>query len=133
MQMHFQGLPWPSILVESGAKNLLETNGATVVVGCYVANTDSLVAPATTCKGNSDPEFINGSGNLSQVASKVHFTGQSDRLECEGETITERGKVKYEDEGITEQSLNTMAYGEVPAGGKQTSDTGQATLEVKNP
>ena len=69
--MHSEKLPWESILVESGTKILVETKAADVVIGCYVAHTSTNVAPLTTCRGNSDPEAQNGSGSVSQVASKV--------------------------------------------------------------
>ena len=132
LQVHSSGLPWVGGLVESGTKILLETKAATVTVGCYVAHTETLVAAPTVCTGNSDPETKNGSGTVSQVASKVIFTGQSDRLACT--TVTEAGEVQTE--GITEKSLNTMAYGS-PVPTKKvnplTTNTSQATLENKNP
>ena len=132
LQMHYSGGPGQSGLVESGGKNLVEFKAATVTVGCYLADSETLVATPTTCQGNSDPEFKNGSGNLSQVASKVLFTGESDRSACT--TVTEQGEVQTE--GITEKSLDSMAYGSpVPTKkvGPLTSNMSQATLEVKNP
>jgi len=130
LQVHSEALPWASLLVESGTKILLETKSATVVVGCYVAHTSTLVAAPTTCKGASDPELINGSGNLSQVASKTNFTGQSDKLECV--TIVEGAEVKSE--GITEKSVNDEAYGgPVPTKklGIETANTSGGTLEAR--
>jgi hypothetical protein len=132
LQVHSENLPWSAILVESGTKELVETKAATVVVGCFVAHTSTLVAAPTVCKGNSDPEAKNGSGNVSQVVSKINFTGMAEKLECS--TTTEAGEVKSE--GITEKQLNTMAYGS-PVPTKKvnplTANTAQGTLEIKSP
>lgn len=128
LQVHSEGLPWASLLVESGTKELVETKAATVVVGCFVAHTSTPVAPPTVCKGNSNPEAKNGSGTVSQTVSKVIFTGQTDKLECSTEGVLT--------EGITEKQLNTMAYGTpLPAKklGIETANTTQGTLEIKSP
>ena len=124
------GLPWSIDLAESGNNNLLEIRGMNINPYCNgLGEPQGQGSFLGICDGNSDPEFDNGSGNLSQVVSKLIFTGEIDRLSCDytsenGETITE---------GILEKSLKMMAYGPVPAGSKETSDSSQSTLEVKNP
>jgi len=129
LQVHSEALPWASLLVEVPGpplKELVETKAADVLVGCFVAHTSTLVAPPTICKGNSNPEAKNGSGNLSQIVSKINFTGMSDKLECSTEGVIT--------EGITEKQLNTMAYGSpLPTKvlGVETVNTGQGTLEIK--
>ncbi len=129
LQIHSEDLPWPNVLVESGYENLLETKGVEQIVGCYVAHTSELVAESTLCTGSWDPHLENGvAGQFS--ASKIIFTGQTDRLAC----TTEPGGVMSE--GRTEKTLKTATYGTVPTK-KVDIETSNAKgfelLEVKNP
>ena len=132
LQVHSEKLPWESILVESGTKILVETKAADAVIGCYVAHTSTNAASLTTCTGNLDPEAVNGKGTLSQTASKIFFTGQSDKLSC----VTEGEGQGVETKALMEKSLSMMAYGK-PLPTKvldsETTNTQQATLETKNP
>ena len=132
-QVHSENLPWGGGLVESAANILLETKKTELVVGCYDTHTSTLAGSPTICTGGSDPELKNGAGTLSQGASKILFTGQSDKLEC---VVAGAEEGAIPSEGITEKSLNTMAYGS-PVPTKKvnplTTNTGQATLEAKNP
>ena len=125
LQVHSEGLPWASKLVESGSNILLETPSATVLVGCYVAHTSELVAEPTLCTGASDPLTEPGSpGQFGQ--SKTNFTGQSDHLAC----TTEPGGVKTE--GITEKSLKTGTYGAVPTKKVDIETSNAKGMEVLN-
>jgi hypothetical protein len=135
LQMHSEGLPWASILVESGTKELVETRGATVVLGCYLTDTSTLESGTTTCSGNWNPEAKNGTGNVAQVASTLLFTGMTDRLECStGSAEPEPGESGFKTEGIPEKQLSMMAYGS-PVPTKKvnplTTNTKQGTLESK--
>ncbi len=127
LQAHAEGLPWPNVLVESGTQNRVETNGGGVEWGCYAAHTNELERPPWYCHGSSDPLFEDGSpGQFTE--SKLTFTGESDKLECEDE------ETKFEQ--ITEKQLHVMTYGSVPAK-KVNIETSNAkaaeTLEVKDP